>query len=141
MLHERGQFLRSRYRPFGVDRLGQTVEPSHGGHLLPSLVEPTSFGLSAAAFRVLSRYVTIRPQVLFVPQIPERRASSWTTWEWSTKRFTSGPKFLTYQVNTSGSAASNITFSSPSSFTIFATTSVRQLRTFSVIPSDSTMMR
>src|SRR4030067_61102 len=83
----------------------------------------------------------MRPHVLFVPQMPERRASSWTTWEWSTKRFTSGPKFLMYQLNTAGSAASNITLSRPSSLTIFATTSVRQLLTFSVIPSDSTMIR
>src|SRR3990172_2497922 len=46
-----------------------------------------------------------------------------------------------YQLNTDGSAASNITLSSPSSLTIFETTSVRQLLTFSVIPSDSTMIR
>src|SRR4030067_259145 len=83
----------------------------------------------------------MRPHVLFVPHMPERKASSWTTWEWSTKRFTSGPKFLVYQLNPPGSAASNIPLSSPSSLALFAPTSVRQLLTFSVIPSDSTMIR
>lgn len=35
--------------------------------------------------------VMMRPQTLFVPQIPDRRHSSCTIWLWSTKRFTFGP--------------------------------------------------
>src|SRR5512139_4131330 len=89
----------------------------------------------------LPLYVTTRPHVLFVPQIPDRRHSSWTIWEWSTKRLTSGPYDFTYQENTSGSAASNITLSSPSSLMNRAGTSVRHDLTCSVTPSDSIMMR
>src|SRR5262249_15400001 len=42
-----------------------------------------------------------------------------------------------YHAKTSGSAASNMTFSRPSALMILATASVRQALTFSVIPSDS----
>jgi hypothetical protein len=45
-----------------------------------------------------------------------------------------------YQEKTSGSAASNMTLSSPSSATVRATTSVRHSRTCSVIPSDLIMI-
>src|SRR4051794_12978455 len=36
-------------------------------------------------------YVTTRPHRLLVAQMPRRRHSSWTIWEWSTNRLTSGP--------------------------------------------------
>ena len=35
--------------------------------------------------------VRTRPHRLLVPQMPERRHSSWTIWLWSTNRFTSAP--------------------------------------------------
>ena len=40
-----------------------------------------AIGLAGAALRPIPLSVTTRPHVLFVPQIPERRHSSWTTWE------------------------------------------------------------
>ena len=45
-----------------------------------------------------------------------------------------------YHVNTSGSAASNISFSRPSSSMNLAGMPVRIFETFSVIPSDSIMI-
>ena len=55
---------------------------------------PMRRGLGLLARRRVPRqplYVTIRPNRLLVPQVPERSDSSCTIWLWSTKRLTSGP--------------------------------------------------
>src|SRR5690606_17837381 len=46
---------------------------------------------SAAVVRRGQAGLITRPQVLLLPQMFWRRPSSWSTWPWSTKRFTSLP--------------------------------------------------